>query len=141
MVLKLLEAQTLEELYQTFITAMSDDFKVEHASMILFGEEGSAGTTRLTSYESAKIEIGSLLRGRKPVCGVLRKEELSYLFPKAGEVGSAALMPLANGEELGLIAVGSSDASRYGSSTGTLFLSQIADVIVRLLPRLGDREA
>ena len=66
----------------------------------------------------------------------LRKEELSYLFPDAGEVGSAALMPLCNGDQLGLIAVGSSDAGRYSSSMGTLFLSHIADVMVRLLPRL-----
>jgi uncharacterized protein YigA (DUF484 family) len=141
LILKLLEAENLEQLYQIFVTAMKEDFKVEHASMILFGEEDSAGACRIESYERAKIEIGSLLRGRKPVCGVLRKEELSYLFPEAGEVGSAALMPIANGEELGLIAVGSSDASRYSSAMGTLFLSHIADVIVRLLPRLGDREA
>ena len=47
------------------------------------------------------------------MCGTLRKEELSYLFPDAGEMGSAALMPLSNGAQLGLIAVGSSDANRY----------------------------
>ena len=70
------------------------------------------------------------------MCGALRKEELSYLFPDAGEVGSAALMPLGNGAQLGLIAVGSSDAGRYSSSMGTLFLAHIADVVVRLLPRL-----
>ena len=45
-------------------------------------------------------------------------------------------MPLANGKELGLIAVGSADANRYSSSMGTLFLTHIADVIVRLLPHL-----
>jgi len=94
------------------------------------------GKCRVETSEAAKIEIGALLKGRKPVCGVLRKEELAYLFPDAGEVGSAALMPLANGEELGLIAVGSADANRYSSSMGTLFLTHIADVIVRLLPHL-----
>jgi uncharacterized protein YigA (DUF484 family) len=46
-----------------------------------------------------------------------------------------------NGEQLGLIAVGSSDANRYSSAMGTLFLSHIADVIVRLLPRLTHRGA
>ena len=50
-------------------------------------------------------------------------------------------MPLTGGGELGLIAVGSSDASRYHRSMGTLFLSHLADVIVRLLPRLTSAAA
>ena len=136
LVLKLLEATTLKELCQAFADSMDKDFGVEHASIILFGEGKSKGACRMESAESAKIEIGPLLKGHKAVCGALRKEELSYLFPNAGGVGSAALMPLGNGVELGLIAVGSSDAGRYSSNKGTLFLSHIADVIVRLLPRL-----
>lgn len=136
LVLALLDAKDLESLYQAFTVSMRDDFKVEHASMILFGDKGSAGNCRVETAEAAKIEIGALLKGNKPVCGVLRKEELSYLFPDASDIGSAALMPLRGTEELGLIAVGSSDASKYSSNMGTLFLTHIADVIVRLLPRL-----
>lgn len=135
LVLKLLEARSRDDLYSAFMDSMNTDFEVEHASMILFGEPGD-GECRVETAEAARIEIGALLKGRKAVCGVLRKEELAYLFPGAGEIGSAALMPLANGEELGLIAVGSSDAHRYSSSMGTLFLGHIADVMVRLLPRL-----
>lgn len=136
LVLKLLESDSIAELCQSFRESMTRDFDVEHASIILFGEGESEGPYRIETAERAKIEIGALLKGRKAVCGALRKEELSYLFPDAGDVGSAALMPLSNDFELGLIAVGSSDAGRYSSSMGTLFLSHIADVIVRLLPRL-----
>lgn len=136
LVLSLLEARDLDSLYQAFMDSMSGDFKVEHASMILFGDKSTAGDCRIDTAEAAKIEIGALIRGNKPVCGVLRKEELNYLFPDASDIGSAALMSLMGSEPLGLIAVGSSDASKYSSSMGTLFLTQIADVIVRLLPRL-----
>ena len=45
-------------------------------------------------------------------------------------------MPLTDGALVGLIAVGSTDAGRYTSTMGTLFLSHIAEVIIRLLPRL-----
>lgn len=141
LVLTLLEADSIDTLYQSFMEAMSRDFDVEHASMILYGDGSDAGDCRVETQESAKIEIGALFKGNKAVCGALRKEELNYLFPDAGEVGSAALMPLLNGEQLGLIAVGSSDANRYSSAMGTLFLSHIADVIVRLLPRLTHRGA
>ena len=136
-VLQLLEAQSLDDLYAAFMSAMRDEFGVEHASMILFGEDAEGISVRIESPGRAGEEIGALLKGNKPVCGVLRTEELNFLFPDAGEVGSAALMPLSETGELGLIAVGSSDADRYNSGMGTLFLSHIADVIVRLLPRLG----
>jgi uncharacterized protein YigA (DUF484 family) len=136
LVLALLDAGDIDGLYAAFMASMEKDFGVDYATLILFGEPGDETQCRVETVEAAKIEIGALLKGRKPVCGVLRKEELAYLFPNAGEVGSAALMPLANGEEVGLVAVGSADANRYSSSMGTLFLTHIADVIVRLLPRL-----
>lgn len=138
LVLALLDAQSLAALCTAFTTAMRDDFEVEHASIILFGDRHHAPEgVRVESAERARIEIGALLRGRKAVCGPLRKDELNYLFPGVGAVGSAAVMPLIGGEEFGVIAVGSSDAHRYSSSMGTLFLQHIAEVLVRLLPRLG----
>lgn len=136
LVLSLLDAGSLDELYEAFMQAMSTDFKVDYASMILFGEPSAESACRIEDPTAAREQIGALLKGRKPVCGVLRKEELAYLFPDAGEVGSAALMPITNGEEQGLIAVGSADANRYTTNMGTLFLTHIADVIQRLLPRL-----
>ncbi len=136
LVLSLLDASSLDELYEAFMQAMSDDFKVDYASMILFGEPSAESACRIEEPAAAREQIGALLKGRKPVCGVLRKEELAYLFPDAGEVGSAALMPITNGKEQGLIAVGSADANRYTTNMGTLFLTHIADVIQRLLPRL-----
>lgn len=138
LVLGLLDAQSLPALCEAFTRAMHDDFEVEHASIILFGDRHRAPEgVRVESAERARIEIGALLRGRKALCGPLRTEELNYLFPDGGAVGSAAVMPLVGGEELGVIAVGSSDAHRYSSSMGTLFLQHIAEVLVRLLPRFG----
>jgi len=137
LVLSLLEAQSVSELSRIFNDSMKSEFKVEHSSMILFGEDASDDRScRIETLESAKTQIGALIRGRKAVCGALRKEELSYLFPKTGEIGSAALMPMYKERELGIIAVGSSDASRYSSTMGTVFLTHIADVIIRILPRL-----
>ena len=136
LVLALLEADSVEALYRVFMAAMRKDFGVDHACMILYGENTGSEGYRTETQDNASKEIGSLLLGHKPVSGTLRQEELKYLFPEAGETGSAALVPLANGAQLGLIAVGSTDANRYNKSVGTLFLSHIADVIARLLPNL-----
>jgi len=136
LVLKLLEADSIEALYSIFTASMATDFRVEHASMILYGDHSSNAGWRMETQETVKAEIGSLFRGHKAVCGALRKEELEFLFTEGSGVGSAAVMPLSNSEQLGLIAVGSSDANHYNSKVGTLFLSHIAEVIVKLLSRL-----
>ena len=140
LVLDLLGANSCAEIQRVFVDSMKNDFQAEHASIILFGDpEKGDRNTRIETAQNAKNAIGALLKGQKAVCGALRKEELSYLFPQSGDIGSAALMPLGNGDELGIIAVGSSDANRYNSSMGTLFLTHVADVMVRLLPRLNQQ--
>lgn len=137
LVLALLEAESVPALCAAYRRAMQADFDVEHTSIILFGDPASAPDgVRVVHAEAAQAAVGALLRGRKAVCGPLRREELDFLFEGAGSVGSAAVMPLLGEEELGVIAVGSSDAHHYTSAMGTLFLQHIAEVLVRLLPRL-----
>ncbi|MBK6740627.1 MAG: DUF484 family protein [Haliea sp.] len=138
LVLKLLDADSVAALYRIFITSMQEDFGVDYASMILYGNSGDSEGWRTEPREVVKKEIGSLFRGHKAVCGTLRTEELTFLFAEDVANGSAALMPLSvDGEALGLIAVGSADGNRYNNQVGTLFLSHIAEVIVKLLSRLN----
>ena len=141
LVLKLLDADSVEALYSTFMASMKDDFGVDYASIILYGESDRDQGWRTESRESVKKQIGSLFRGHKAVCGTLRTEELNFLFAEGADVGSAAMIPLSDkapeSEPLGLIAVGSADANYYSSTVGTLFLSHIADVMVKLLTRLN----
>ncbi|MBT4519994.1 MAG: DUF484 family protein [Halieaceae bacterium] len=137
LVLKLLEADSIEDLYRAFMESMTNDFKVEYACMILFSEDSDRGDDcRFDRASSAKEKIGALLRSQTALCGALRKEELHYLFPNASEEGSAAIMPLYRDQQLGLIAVGSSDAGHYDTGMGTLFLTHVALVVERVLPRL-----
>ncbi|MCB1708727.1 MAG: DUF484 family protein [Halioglobus sp.] len=143
LVVRMLEADSMAGLHRAFTESMQNGFEVEFASMILFGTEPADGDYRVTSLEDARAHIGALLSGRKAMCGALRKEEFDYLFAQGSkghhfqQGGSAAIMPLTDGAQLGLIAVGSADAGRYTSDMGVLFLSHIAEVILRLLPRLA----
>lgn len=142
LVIKLLEANSVVELYRAFTEAMRTGFELEFATMILYGDNTDEHGYRVETAEQTQASIGALLSGQKAVCGALRKEEFSYLFTKDGNThqfhqgGSAAIVPLNDGAQLGLIAIGSSDANRFTSDMGTLFLSHIADVVMRLLPRL-----
>tara|TARA_B110000503_G_scaffold83460_1_gene127310 strand:+ start:20091 stop:20825 length:735 start_codon:yes stop_codon:yes gene_type:complete len=141
LVLKLLDANSVEAVYSSFMASMKEDFHVDYASMILYSDSSNDEGWRTEPRESVKKEIGSLFRGHKAVSGTLRTEELNFLFAEGDAVGSAAMMPLSDkGPEsvsLGLIAVGSADPNHYGNTVGTLFLSHIADIIVKLLARLN----
>lgn len=137
LVLKLLEADSLESLYNIFTSSITTDFDIEYACMILYGERTDSDGWRSEHQDTVKNEIGALFKGHKAVCGTLRKAELTFLFPEGNGMGSAALAPLVGSEQLGLIAVGSSDANRYNSKVDTLFLSHVADVIVKLMSNLS----
>ena len=137
--LELLEAESVDSLFGAFELSMRNDFKTDHAAIIVFDDGAATEATqscRLTPRDSAMTHLGSLTRSGKPACGALRSEEFNYLFPGAGGSGSAAIVPMRHAEgELGLIAVGSADAKRYHPQMGTIFLEHIAAVIARVMPR------
>jgi hypothetical protein len=138
LVLELLEADSLDSLFATFTRCMQSAFKTDYCAIIVYGEadDSQRGASRRMPRDTAAERIGALLRSGKPACGALRAEEFSFLFPSAGASGSAAVVPLVYRDEtLGLVAVGSSDAKRYHTHMGTVFLEHIAAVIARLLQR------
>jgi len=86
---------------------------------------------------SAAEQLGSLLDSTKAVCGHFTPEQLRCLFPSdADSVNSAAIIPLRNGEALGMFCLGSKSSKHFDSSMGSLFLSYISDFISRILPSL-----
>jgi uncharacterized protein len=138
LILALLEAEDMDELCKIYSERLKNDFGAEFASIIVFGDPAlSTEYCRCEAPEIAKREIGALLNGNKSVCGALRKDELNYLFPDTGNgVGSAALQPLKGKQDVGIIAVGSADPDYYRSNMGTLFLTHVADVLIRIIPKL-----
>ena len=64
------------------------------------------------------------------VCGRLNESKLEFLFgSKARWVQSTALIPLGEKGADGMMAIGSSDETRFYPGMGTLFLDLLANVI------------
>ncbi len=78
-----------------------------------------------------------LFTSKEAITGVFRAEELALLFTKSvQEVKSAAAMPIiSEGELFAVLSLGSNDASYFANGMDTLFLSFIADVLAKLLPK------
>jgi uncharacterized protein YigA (DUF484 family) len=138
LVLQLLEAQSLDHIVDTFTRGLEQEFQVDFASVVLIGNPTlhRGVRARLVTYNDARVHIDSILKSSKAVCGVLRPEEVKFLFPEhSRQVGSAAVIPLHHGHPLGVLAIASTDPNYFRSSMGTLFLGYIAEVVNRLLPK------
>ncbi len=138
LVLNLLEAKNLPALVEALYDSLGKDYAIDFYSLTLLGEDKQLPTTmaRIASLEKANEKVGTLLSSNRAVCGVLREDEMIFLFGEKGlQVGSVAAVPLRFNNLYGILAVGNSDPNFYKSSMGTLFLSYIAEVLNRILPQ------
>lgn len=138
LVLDLLDAASLEEVIGAVEDSLRHEFQVPFVSLILFSDT-PLGVGRSVSSAEAHQAIGGLLGGGKTTCGVLRPNELAFLFGETdhAQVGSAAVVSLNHQGLHGVLAIGSPDPQHYKSSLGTLFLGYVAEVLARALPRFA----
>jgi hypothetical protein len=69
-----------------------------------------------------------------PLCGRFRLEQMQYLFGDQAEaIRSAALVPLRDASVYGLLAIGAKDAQRFHAGQGTVFLTQLGELVSRAL--------
>ena len=138
LVLNLLEAKNLPAMVETIYDSLGKDFEIDFYSLTLLGDEKSLPRTmaRVASVEKANEQVSTLIGSNRAVCGVLREEEMTFLFGEKGlQVGSVATVPLRYNNLYGILAIGNADPNFYKSSMGTLFLSYIAEVVNRILPK------
>jgi uncharacterized protein YigA (DUF484 family) len=136
LILALMDANSLDDIVIAVEDSLRQEFQVPFVSLILFSDNPMTVGRWVTSAEAQKA-IGGLISGGKTVCGALREHELEFLFgaDQSKEVGSTAIVALNHQGLHGVLAIGSRDPQHYKSSVGTLFLTYIADVLSRLLPR------
>jgi uncharacterized protein YigA (DUF484 family) len=137
LVLNLLEAKTLGSLVEAVYDSLGKDYGIEFYSLTLLGDEKKLPRTmaRVATSEKANERVGTLIGANRAVCGILREDEMMFLFGERGrQVGSVAAVPLRYDSLYGILAVGNRDPNFYKSSMGTLFLSYIAEILNRVLP-------
>lgn len=140
LVLDLIDSQTLPSLITTLRDSLHNDFGIPAVSLLLLGTAGDnpgGGVVRTVTVAQAQEKIGALLHSNRPLCGILRPEEVHFLFGDKGtEIGSVAAVCLGREQPLGILALGNPDPYHYQSNSGTLFLTHIADVLNRVIPPL-----
>jgi len=140
---RLIQARTLLGTINAIETSLREDFDAMHSVLVLFLEQArtlapEAGQF-LRSGDPTDADIKtfeSLLQSGKPRCGQVRDAQRDYLFGKDSvAIGSVALTPLGPKGELGILAIGASDAERFHPAMSTEFLSRIGELVTYALMR------
>ncbi|MDF3014374.1 MAG: hypothetical protein K0Q78_2578 [Cellvibrio sp.] len=138
LVLSLIEGQDMGDIIDALHYSFDKDFNIHFTSVILFGNADKipSSQARIVTIAEAREHVGPLLKNSRAVCGTLGAREMEFIFGEhAREIGSVATVPLTHGSVFGLLSIGNRDPHYYRSSMGTLFLSYIAEVLNRLLPK------
>lgn len=141
LILTLIEAQDINDFIDALMHSFSNDFDIPHTTLVLYSDHidesllSAKSNLQLVSFSSAQQVLGTIISNNQTVCGQLDTGEQQFIFQdKAKRIGSTAITPIANGNPLGILAIGNSDPDYYRSSMNTLFLSYIGEVVSRLLP-------
>jgi len=139
LLLNLLEVKSLDEINIVINQAFKDDENIDFSRILLFGEVSDYPVSEIDviRLDHAHERLGDIMVQTHALCGQFSEEIIACLFPhNKEEISSAAIIPIRNGEILGVFCLGSKDGNYFNDSMGSLFLSYISDFISRILPNL-----
>ncbi|WP_417226750.1 DUF484 family protein [Amphritea sp.] len=143
MILALMDAETLDDVAVAIDESLCQDFNSDTTALVLFSEQREEQNNLRLLPRADAAAIDALLDQSQTRCGNLTELQNQFLFrDQAFRVKSAAAVPLVKGETLGILAIGSYDASYFQSNQGTLFLDYIGQALNRVVsPLLQGRKA
>lgn len=140
--LELAPIESHRAFFQRLEESLREDFDADIVRLYLADHGVAAETEGLaTAVETEDPVFESfrpLLDKGAATCGRFNEAKMEFLFGERGPwVRSTALVPIGPNGAHGMMAIGSSDQSRFYPGMGTLFLDLLAEVITS---RLSDAE-
>jgi len=141
--LQLMATSDLKSTIIALEVGMRSGFGADEAVLVIFGDPEAfddidAGRFfRVIPKDSSALSpFKTFLNGNSARCGQIRDTQRDFLFQEdADEVGSAALVPLASGTDIGFLAIGSADADRFHPGMSIDFLTHLGDLVASALKR------
>lgn len=130
--LALLDSKTIEEAVENLETVLSEYFLTDFVAIRII--KHIADTTISDLYiepDSEELKpFSKELSGSEPTCGRPTLTQAKILFGDSSlEVQSYAIMPMMFTEMEGFLAVGSREDGRFHYSMGSLFLTQMSEIV------------
>lgn len=135
--LELMNSDSLDAVVATCNDVLRRDFDANNVVLRLIGHgKPGKGLHFIDPDDKYLKQMATLFRKRQPVCGRLRPRQQDFLFGKEGStIKSAVLIPLYETREIGILALGSENETRFYPGMGILFISQLGDLVARALAR------
>ena len=143
LVLQLLSASSLQDTVAAVEEALRSGFGADQAVLVLFGDSGAFDDINVGRFfrvvgkdDDGLKPFSTFLNGTSARCGQIRDTQRDFLFKgEADEIGSAALVPLGEGSEIGFLAIGSVDRERFHPGMSIDFLTRLGDLVAGSLKR------
>ena len=135
--MSLIPCDSVNALIETLYLQLKNLFEIEFTNLML---SEAFFDQQTTDMELLRTTLGDNFPKQQPVCGRLKSTEKLALFPDNDTVQSVAILPLGSKGELGILVLGSNDATHFDPEMGDLFLLLIADSLSKLLNRFSISE-
>lgn len=140
--LAMLEANTLEDAIANLSDVLAECFLTDFVAVkIIKHVENSPISNLFVEADDVSLKhFSQELSSNQPKCGRPSLAQARFLFGNdAADVRSCAIIPMAFTQIEGLLAIGSRDEMRFHYSMGSLFLTQMGEIIgTRLISLLHD---
>ncbi|MCK5902277.1 MAG: DUF484 family protein [Cocleimonas sp.] len=138
--LELLRSDNLDEMISICQDVLRSDFNADFVAIRLIKtsekKKQRANLHFINSDDKTLRQFEKLFIEKTPICGKLPDSQQAFLFADhLDEVKSVALLPLHAGRNLGILALGSQDQSRFHPGMGTVFISHLAELISTAIAR------
>jgi uncharacterized protein len=130
--LALLDAKTIEEAVENLEMVLSEYFLTDYVAVRLIKHNPEATISKLyLEPDSEDLKpFSKELSSNQPTCGRPTLSQAKILFGDAAlEVNSYAIMPMMFTELEGFLAIGSREDGRFHFSMGSLFLTQMSEIV------------
>ncbi len=133
---QLLAAPGCAERVEMLETCLREEFRAERAAVVLFAPlpdetVGGEGFLKIVERSDAGLKpFASFLKSARPRCGLIRDRQKKFVFEdNAGEISSAALVPLGARAEIGFMVIGSRDPDYFNPGKGMDFLARLGELV------------
>jgi len=138
--LSLITTDSVDNVIDTLEVIFKKEFQADFIKVYLFSDPSLIVERHhdaiIDMNELVSTQFDNFFKINRPLCGRLKLQQLNFLFKKQAEsIGSSVLIPLGKHSKIGMIAIGSEDHQRFHSSMGTVYLSQMSDIITQTLKR------
>ncbi len=141
--LHLLQADSLQRTIAVIEEALRSGFGADQAVLVHFGDPDGFDDIKAERFfrvvrrdDDTLKPFGTFLGGTSARCGRIRDSQRDFLFRgDADDIGSAALVPLGDGAEIGFLAIGSVDSNRFHPGMSIDFLTRLGDLVAGSLKR------